>query len=122
MLNAINWFEIPAQDFDRAVKFYSTVLKAEVRRENFMDTPNGILPYEGQGIGGAIVHSPNYKPSTDGALVYLNAHNDLDGAIKRVEEAGGKVLLPRTDIGNPGFIAIILDTEGNKIGLNQPRS
>jgi len=102
MQNAVNWFEIPAADFDRAVKFYDTVLGKPLRKEVFNSVPNGIFPYDEGQIGGAVVFSPDYVPSDKGALVYLNAHGDLDGAVSRVESAGGKVVLPKTFIGDPG--------------------
>jgi uncharacterized protein len=122
MNNAMTWFEIPSVNFDRAVEFYNQVLNVSLRKEIFGGIPNGIFPYAESGIGGAVVHSSEYQPSTSGTLVYLNAGNDLDGAIARVEAAGGKVLMPKTDIGDPGYISIILDTEGNKIALHMPKS
>ncbi len=121
MLNANTWFEIPAADFDRAVKFYSTILGIQMRTENFMGTPNGFFPSEGDGTGGAIVCGEGYIPSDKGTVVYLNAAGKLDEIIARVEAAGGKVLAPRIDIGKPGFIAFFLDSEGNKVALHQER-
>jgi predicted enzyme related to lactoylglutathione lyase len=122
MGNAINWFEIPAADFDRAVKFYDTVLNIQLRKELFNAVPNAIFPTEGADpAGGAVVFSPDYVPSTQGSLVYLNADGKMDDILKRIPAAGGKVLLPKTSIGDPGYIAILLDTEGNKIGLHQPQ-
>lgn len=61
-----------------------------------------------------------YRPSPDGAIVYLDAPG-LDAVLSRVERAGGKVVMPRTDIGEPGFIALVVDTEGNRVGLHEPR-
>jgi hypothetical protein len=122
MVNAVNWFEIPAADFDRAVQFYSDILGKPLRKEVFMGTPNGFFPYEGGAVGGAVVYSEGYVPSDKGTLVYLNAHGDLDGVVGRVKAAGGKVLLAKTAIGDAGHMAIILDTEGNKVGLNMPKA
>jgi predicted enzyme related to lactoylglutathione lyase len=122
MQNAINWFEIPAADFDRAVRFYNTVLDIQLRKELFNQVPNAIFPTEGADpVGGAVVFSPDYVPSPQGSLVYLNADGKLDDILKRIPTAGGKVLLPKTSIGDPGYIAILMDTEGNKIGLHQPQ-
>jgi predicted enzyme related to lactoylglutathione lyase len=119
--NPITWFEIPASDFDRAVKFYSDVLRVEVRKENFMGIPNGMFPYDEGRVGGAIVLDPQYTPSDKGAVIYLNTRGDLDGALTRVEAAGGKALTGKLDIGPAGFVAYILDTEGNKVGLHDAR-
>ena len=78
-----------------------------------------MLPYEsGKGIGGGIVQGEGYAPSTDGTLVYLNGGKDLSVPLGRVEAAGGQVLLPKTDIGENGFTAYFLDSEGNKVGLH----
>ncbi|MBL8153016.1 MAG: VOC family protein [Anaerolineae bacterium] len=124
VLNAVTWFEIPAADFDRAVQFYSTVLAAEMRTENFMGIPNAFFPFDQQGVGGAVVLDPDRKPSYTGSLVYLNAGTpeNLDRLLSRVEAAGGGLVVPRTDIGEPGYIAVIRDTEGNQVGLHAPRT
>jgi len=124
MQNAINWFELPSSDFDRAVGFYEKVLKVQMRREVAGGMPTGIFPADQTGAGGAIVFGDSYQPSANqGALIYLNAETEanLDTVLSRVPTSGGKVVLPKMDIGNPGFIAIILDSEGNKVGLHAPR-
>src|SRR4051812_13544383 len=121
MKNAINWFEIPVTNMDRAAKFYATVFEMKLKLEDFGGVPNAIFPREGEGACGSLVLNPRRKPSADGSLVYLNATGKLDDCIGRVEAAGGAVLLPKTPIGDPGFIALIRDTEGNCVGLHAPR-
>jgi hypothetical protein len=122
MADAINWFEIPAADFERAVKFYGDILNRPLRKEIFNGMSNGIFETgDPDTVGGAVVFSEQYQPSPNGAVVYLNAGRELDAVLGRVEAAGGKVVLPKTDIGDPGYIALILDTEGNRVGLHQPR-
>lgn len=120
MTNAINFFEIPSLDFDRAVAFYRDILGVEFHHEVFMGTPSAMFPASEAGAGGAIIFS-SVKPSADGAVIYLNANGKLREAIERVELAGGTVLLPVTAIGDPGYIALILDSEGNRIGLHSER-
>ena len=124
MQNAINWFEIPATDFDRAVKFYSTVLATEIKKGEFMGEPQAFFPASETGAGGAIVQSPRLTPSTTGSLIYLNLGDveHLEQALARVESEGGKTVMAKTDIGDPGFIGIMLDTEGNQIGLHAPKA
>jgi len=123
MHNAINWFEIPAADFDRAVTFYNTVLGIEIRKDKFMGEPQGFFPGDDMAVRGAIVYSQRLTPSTAGSLIYLNAGtaDGLEQALSRVESSGGKITMPKTDIGEAGFIAIILDTEGNSVGLHALR-
>jgi uncharacterized protein len=119
--SALNWFEIPSVNFDRAVKFYSDILSKPLHREVFGGIPNGVLPYDsGDGshaIGGAVIYDERVKPSMGGSTPYLNCNDQLHEVIGRVEAAGGKVLLPATSIGF-GSIALIVDSEGNRIGLH----
>ncbi len=117
MKNALNWFEIPVRDLDRAAAFYETLLGAKLRREVFGDLPYGILPYAEPGVGGALVQDPRRTPG-GGTLVYLNADGQLDAILARAAKAKATVALPKTAIGKDGFIAIVIDSEGNQLGFN----
>ena len=120
MTNAINWFEIPATDFARAKKFYETILGAEMHTMEAMGMQSAFFPADMQNgaIGGSIMHGAGYTPSTIGALVYLNGGEDLSVILSKVEKGGGKIILPKTAIGQNGFMAHFEDTEGNKVGLH----
>lgn len=118
MVSTLNWFEIPATDFERAKAFYATVLDAQIHED-----PNrqyAYLPSDPQkgGFGGAIGCGENFVPAITGTIVYLDGGNDLSVPLGRVENAGGKVILPKTSIGENGFIALFIDTEGNKVGFH----
>lgn len=121
MKNSLNWFEIPATDFDRAKTFYSKVLDAKI-----YDSPNpmmkyAFLPYDQNsgGVGGAIACGEGFVPAMTGSTVYLNGGDDLSLALSRVASAGGKVILPKTEIGGGmGFMALFIDSEGNKVGFH----
>lgn len=119
MVTTLNWFEIPATDFARALAFYTAVLDAQIQVD-----PNrqyAYLPSDPQkgGFGGAIAFGENYVPAMTGTTVYLDGGNDLSVPLGRVESAGGKVILPKTSIGgNAGYIALFIDTEGNKVGFH----
>ena len=122
MKNAISWFEIPASNLERAQKFYEAIFKIEFIP---MDMPNmkmRMFPLEDMmGVGGAIVDSGGFhKPSgTDGVLIYLNANPDLQLVLDRVEKAGGKIMVPKTEITPEyGHMGVFIDTEGNRIGLH----
>ncbi|MBB5017467.1 hypothetical protein HNQ59_000731 [Chitinivorax tropicus] len=120
-MNAINWFEIPATDFERALKFYNTVYHADLRLESCIDDASmAILPYEqGKGVGGAIVKGLGLVPHADGVRVYLNGGDDLSVMLRRAQEAGGEVLIPKTKLPDDiGYIAQFRDSEGNVIGLH----
>lgn len=119
MKNAITWFEIPTTDLARAKRFYEKVLGLELN--NFSPNENlqmAIFPADEKGVGGALVHAPDfYKAGHEGTLVYLPAEN-LEASLERVAKEGGKVLLGRTQVSEAiGFMAIIEDSEGNRVGL-----
>lgn len=117
--NALNWFEIPVLDFKRAQTFYETVLGRRVESMSMGTVTMGMLSSDQQGVGGAIVHGEDMSPSQQGTLVYLNGGDDLAVMLARVEGAGGKIAVPKTEIGNDfGFFAHFIDTEGNKVGLH----
>jgi len=119
MTNAINWFEIPATDFARAKKFYETILAAEIMEMPFPLGKYGMFPADMQtGVGGGLVQAEGYTPSKDGTIVYLNGGDDLNIPLSKVESAGGKVIMQKTSIGENGFMAQFLDTEGNRVALH----
>ena len=118
MKNALNWFEIPVNDMDRALKFYNTIFNVEViAQETTPGFAMAMFPVE-DGVGGALMHGEGYKPSTDGAVVYLNGGDNLSTVLNKVEDAGGEVVTSKTNIGEHGFIAFFADTEGNKVGVH----
>jgi uncharacterized protein len=118
MPNQIVWVDIPVLEVGRAIRFYSAMLGAPVKREEFSGMEMGLLPQQGDGVGGCLLKDESYKPSTDGPLIYLNAHGRLDEAIAAVEPNGGKVLQPKHQIGPYGFRAVVIDSEGNRIALH----
>jgi uncharacterized protein len=122
--NAINWFEIPVTDFERAKKFYETILDMTMNEHTMGNSRMGLFDYdaEEEGRGGAIVHDPEfYTPSANGPLIYLNCEPSLDEVLDRVEDAGGKILQESTPVSmsqSMGNWALMLDTEGNRIALH----
>ncbi len=120
MANAINWFEIPAIDFTRAKKFYETILATEIMEIPFPEGKYGMFPADmGNGsVGGGLMQSEGFNPSKDGSVVYLNGGVDLSVSLGKVEQAGGKIIMPKTAIGENGFMAHFIDTEGNRVALH----
>ncbi len=119
MKNAINWFEIPVVDFARAKKFYETLFDAEIMEMPFPDGKYGMLLCDMQeGVGGGIVQGQGFAPSDKGTVVYLNGGDDLSIPLARIEKAGATILLPKTAIGQNGFMAHFIDTEGNRVALH----
>ena len=119
--NALNWFEIPVTDMDRAQKFYEGIFDTKMILNTDMGMPLVLFPIDMNSgkVGGALVKNDDHQPGETGVLIYLNANPDIQGVIDRVEEFGGKVTIPRTDIGQEmGFMACFTDTEGNRLGLH----
>lgn len=81
--------------------------------------PHAIFPVGERGeTTGALIEDAQRPPVAGGSVVYLSVNHRLDECLGRVSAAGGKVLVPRTDIGPQGAFAILQDTEGNTIGLH----
>ncbi len=121
MKNAINWFEIPVKDFDRAKTFYEAVFetKMDTMTMEEMGQTMAFFPADWEnGIGGGIAFGPGYEPSDKGSLIYLNGGDDLEKPLSRVEKAGGKVILPKTSLGQHGFMGQFIDTEGNRVAFH----
>ena len=113
----INFFEIPVSDFERAKTFYEVVTGQTLEMMEFGPATMGFFP-RGEYLGGAIVKGDGYVPSKTGTIVYLNATGDLDGLLERVIQAGGEIVMPRTSIGEFGFIARFTDSEGNLVAAH----
>jgi predicted enzyme related to lactoylglutathione lyase len=124
--NVITWFEIPVLDTGRAKVFYETILDIEMQTLYIAETNEELtfFPYNPEivqatsgRVTGVLTKSKNAKPSIDGTRVYINASPEIQTVLDKVAKAGGKVIVPKQQI-RAGFIAIIMDTEGNSIGLH----
>lgn len=119
MKNLINWFEIPATDFIRAVSFYKAILGVEINETEMFGTKTGFFPTNGKNVSGAIVTSEDYKPSYNGVIAYLNGGNNLQTVLEKVEKNNGKVIVPKTQISpEMGYFGMFIDTEGNKMAVH----
>jgi len=120
-MNPVNWFEIPAADLARATAFYEALFEVKLEANELGDLKMSMFPMAqaAPGAAGALVQSPNHQPATAGTTVYFFVA-DLDAALGRVEAGGGKVVVPRTDIGEHGYFAQFEDTEGNRVALHTP--
>jgi uncharacterized protein len=118
--HAINWFELPVRNLDRAQAFYETVLGRPLRREQMGPHTLAIFGYDDDAVGGCLLAGEGTpEPSTSGALVYLNAKPSLDAALARVAGAGGRITTPRVDLpGDMGCFAHVEDSEGNRVGFH----
>ena len=123
MNNAISWFEIPSSDLARATHFYEKIFSVTMVPVDLPNIRMRMFPITDtvNGVGGAVVDSGGFhRPSvTDGPLIYLNCNPDLQTVLDKVIPAGGMIIVPKTEISPAfGYMAIIADTEGNRIGLH----
>lgn len=122
--NAINWFEIPVTDYQRAKKFYEAVFDYQMPEMILEKDILGMLPYdqEANGVGGAIIKGDDYTPSDKGIRIYFPAIEDMQILLERVTSAGGKVLLNKTLISEGiGYYSKFMDTEGNLLSFHSEK-
>ena len=122
MANALNWFEIPVTDLGRAKAFYEKVLDTKLIDAQEMDESGmemAMFP-AADGVGGGLVKSESwaYVPSRTSSIIYLNGGDDLSVHLGKVKAAGGEVIQDKMSIGENGFIALFVDSEGNRVGLH----
>lgn len=119
MTNLVSIVEIPVENFSRAVAFYQAILGVSIEEVEMAGVQMGVLPTDGKTVNVVLAKGNDYKPTTNGAVVYLNAGGDLQPALNKVEPNGGKVVVPKTEISpEMGFFALFFDTEGNKLGFH----
>lgn len=117
--NPVAWFEIPTTDISRAKAFYEYVFDVELTLQPMGETQMAFFPMQDEtyGTSGTLVQGENASPSEAGILIYFST-GDIDATLARVEEKGGQTLMAKTSIGEYGFIGILRDSEGNRIGLH----
>jgi predicted enzyme related to lactoylglutathione lyase len=120
MNNPVRWFEIYVDDMSRAKSFYENVFKVKLAKMSdapvtemwgFQSDPNG------WGCSGSLVKMQGLKPSGVSTIIYF-ASDDCTTEELRVEKFGGKINKRKFPIGQYGFISLVIDTEGNMIGLH----
>lgn len=124
--NPVGWFEIYVSDLARARAFYETVLNIQMQPMPVPDPMAGgfeMLKFpsdmenQAPGCGGTLCKMEGFRPGAGGTLIYFSCE-DCGVEASRVASAGGRVFKEKFSIAPYGFIAILLDTEGNMIGLH----
>jgi len=118
MKNLVAFFEIPADDFERAVKFYEAVLGVELYTMDCESEKMAFFPEENGQCSGAISWANDFRPSKDGVLINFQVEN-MEAAMIAIEKNGGKITRPKTKIEaeGRGYFALFTDSEGNRVGL-----
>lgn len=118
-MNPVGWFEIPVKDMARAKAFYEYVLDLKLEDHEMEPVQMAWFPMSEELVGaaGSLVKGEGYEPAKEGVLIYFSTL-DVNIALARVREKGGQVITGKTSIGEYGFYGVILDTEGNRIGVH----
>ncbi len=119
--NPVVWFEIYVQDMDRAKKFYESVFAVRLAK---LDSPiPGMelwtfpMQQNGAGATGALVKMEGVPSGGNSTLVYFTC-TDCAIEAKKTSLSGGRIFKDKFPIGQCGFIALVIDTDGNMIGLH----
>ena len=123
MQNAISWFEIPTTDINRAQQFYENIFGITMIPMDMPSIKMRMFPLDDMmtQVGGALGDSGGFHKTfaTDGPLIYLNANPDVQHVLDKVVAAGGSIMVPKTEISpDYGFMAVFMDTEGNRVALH----
>ena len=118
--NAINWFEIPVSDISRAKTFYESIFEIKMQEMEMPGMKYAMFPFNPMNakVSGGLAQSSMHTPSATGSIIYLNANPNLQNVLDRIENAGGKITMPKTSIGQNGFMALFTDSEGNTLALH----
>jgi predicted enzyme related to lactoylglutathione lyase len=117
--NPFRWVEIYVQDMTRAKKFYETVLKVSFERLQSPEAEMWAFPMaqNAPGAAGALIKMKGVPSGGNSVIVYF-ACDDCAVEAKRVLQADGKIHRDKFSIGQYGYVALAVDTEGNTLGLH----
>ena len=120
MSTKINWIEIPAADFARAIKFYETIFDIRLKTEELPGAPKMALFNDANGESfGCVTYGENFTPGKDGAVVYFDATSVIDKVMERITQSGGQLLTSKIELpNNIGSIVHFIDSEGNRVALH----
>jgi uncharacterized protein len=119
--NPIVWCEIYVQDMDRAKQFYESVFEVKLEKLESSEIDMWAFPMTMDTVGasGALVKMDGVPSGGSGTIPYFHC-DEVAVEAERVVTAGGKIHTPKVSIGQYGFMALVVDTEGNTIGLHMP--
>lgn len=117
--NPVGWFDLNVANLERAKKFYETVFNVKLTDLPIEWGKQSLFPFnqEGANISGALVEKADFAPSNNNTVMYFETEDCITEE-QRIESGGGKVVQPKMNIGDFGFISIFIDTEGNTVGLH----
>jgi predicted enzyme related to lactoylglutathione lyase len=122
-INLVNWFEIPVKDMARAKRFYEKVFGLKLVLTEMKHEWGSVsmawfpMTQGAMGATGTLIKGPSYRPSRSGTVIYFTV-KDIGAALRKIKAGGGKMLMPKTAIGEYGSIAQFEDVEGNRLALH----
>ncbi|KXF81767.1 VOC family protein [Enterovibrio coralii] len=117
-MNPVGWFEIAVADMERAIAFYEKTFNFTLQRHDMQGTDMAWFPVEkdvAYGATGTLIAGEGYVPGASSIMIYIGVES-IDDVLARVPAEA--IIEPKTDIGEFGIYAHILDSEGNKIGIH----
>jgi predicted enzyme related to lactoylglutathione lyase len=119
MQNPVNWFEIYVQDMERAKAFYEAVLGVQLTKLEETQFEMWAFPMQqdGSGVSGSLIKMPGFSSDGNGIIIYFRCA-DCAVEAEKAARAGGRIETGKKSIGPYGYIALVIDTEGNMIGLH----
>lgn len=117
MSHSIVWFDLPVANLERATQFYGAILDLELEINSEHGFGMVVLPHKEGEVAGCLYQAYDFIPNKSDLLIYFNVEGVIKKSIEKVALHGGKVIEAVTQIGQRGYRAIILDSEGNKVAL-----
>lgn len=119
-LHPVVWFEIPVHDLDRATHFYQSLFDLRLTRETIEGYEMATFPFEGASLGGALIKAPHLSPAPNAMTLHFDCAGRLDDMVAMAKSLGGHCVYGPKNLGRElGRVAIIIDSEGNRIGLHE---
>lgn len=114
---SFSFIEIPVLDMDRAVKFYEYIMDIRLQAMEYAGALMAFFPRKSGTPGCSLIKDDSYVPTTNGVLVYLDAWDDMDRILERIETSGGQIALEKTMISENHYYAKFIDSEGNQLAI-----
>ena len=120
--NPVGWFEIYVQDMQRAKAFYENVFGLKLARLDGTGPEMWTFPMQPERYGapGALVRMPGFPSGANSVLAYFTC-SDCAVEAAKAASSGGRIEKEKFSIGQYGYISLVVDTEGNMIGLHSLR-